>query len=80
VISEGSVKFAGKKFKSNNQAYAHLQSHGDVVIVHKIGEAECYQQDKSIPGDTIIGVSKAVESEADGNERRRCEPPNVTTE
>ena len=45
-----------KFFKSNKQAYAHLQSHGDDLIVHKIGEAEYYQQDIRIPGDMVIGV------------------------
>ena len=48
----------GKRFKSNKQAYAHLQSHGHVVIGHKIGEAEYYQQDRRIPGDMVIRVSK----------------------
>ncbi len=51
-------EICGEKFKSNKQAFAHLQSHGDVVIVHKIGEAEYYQQDRRIPGETVIGVSK----------------------
>ncbi len=50
-------EICGKTFKSNKQAYAHLQSHRDVVIVHKIGEAEYYPSDKRIPGETVIGVS-----------------------
>jgi hypothetical protein len=73
-------EICGKKFKSNKQAYAHLKTHRDVVIVQKIGEAGYYQQDKRIPGDTVIGVSNTVESEADGDERGRCEPPDVTAE
>ena len=63
-----------EKVKKKKQAYAHLQSHGDVVIVHKIGVVEYYQQDRRIQGDTVIGVSKTVESEAEGDERGRREP------
>jgi hypothetical protein len=72
-------EICGKKFKSNKQAYAHLQSHGDVVIVHKIGEAEYYQPGRRIPGETVTGVSRTVESENDGEERGNCDPTPIVT-
>ncbi len=50
------------------------------MIVHKIGEAEYFQQDRRIPGNTVIGVSKTVESDADGDENGSCEPPDVPAE
>ena len=50
------------------------------MIVHKIGEAEYYERNGRIPGDTVIRVSKIVESEADGDQRGRCEPRDVTAE
>ena len=73
-------EICGKKFKSNKQAYRHLKSHGDEVIIQKIGGAEYFPEDKRILGDTIIGASNTVASEADGGERGRCVPLPATAE
>ena len=73
-------KMCGKKFKSNKHAYAHLKSHVDAVIVQKIGGAEYFQEDRRIPGDTIIRASNTVASEADGGGIGRRVPLNATTE
>ena len=59
-------------FKSNKQAYAHLKSHGDAVIVQKLGGAEYFQEDRRILGNTVIGASNTIASEANGVERGRC--------
>ena len=47
-------EICGKRFKSNKQAYAHLKSHGGAVIVQKLGGADYFQENRRIPGDTVI--------------------------
>jgi hypothetical protein len=73
-------EICGKKLKSNKPAFAHLKSHGDAVIVQKIGGAEYFQENRRINGDTVIGAVNTVASEADGGERGRCVPLDVTAE
>ena len=73
-------EICGKKFKSNEKAYAHLKCHGDAVIVKKLGGAEYFQEDGRIASDTIIGASNRVASEADGRERGRWVPLDATAE
>jgi hypothetical protein len=50
------------------------------VIVKNIGGAQYFQEIKRIVGDTIIGASNIVASEADGGKRGRCVPPYATAE
>ena len=73
-------EICGKQFKSNKQAYKHLKSHGDEVLIQKIGGAQYFPENRSILGDTIIGPSNTVASEADGGERRRRVPLSATAE
>jgi hypothetical protein len=73
-------EICGKHFKSNKQAYAHLKSHGGAVIVQKLGGADYFQENWRISGDTVIGASNSVASVADGDERGRCVPLDVTAE
>jgi hypothetical protein len=73
-------EICGKKFKSNKHSYAHLKSHGDAVIVQKIGGVEYFQKNIRITGDTVIGASNIVASEANGGEGGRCVPSDVTAE
>jgi hypothetical protein len=73
-------EICGEKLKSNKQAYAHLKRHGDAVIVQNIGGAEYVQTDRTIPSATVIGASNTVAFEADGGEKGRCVPLDVTAE
>jgi len=73
-------EICGKKFTGNIQAYEHLKSHGDVMIVHKIGGVDYFQENRRIPGDTVIGASNTFASEVDGGESGRCVPLDVTAE
>ncbi len=50
------------------------------MIIQKIGGAEYYPEDRRILGDTIIGASNTVASEADGGERGRCVALPATAE
>jgi hypothetical protein len=71
-------EICGKRFKSNKQAYAHLKSQGGAVIVQKLVGADYFQENRRFPGDTVIGASNPVASVADGDERGRCVPLDVT--
>jgi len=71
-------RICGREFKRNKQAYAHLESHDDTVIVKKIGAVDYLDKETKILSDNIIGASNRASSEAHEDERCRFVPPDAT--